>query len=71
MAIKKFALGQEKGFIGDKPKSKPKPIIPYVDPLVGYKRDRNICYYIQHGGECEWSEEEVEMVRSKYFTTLF
>jgi len=71
MTIKKFALGQEHGYIGDKPKAKPKPIVPYVDSLINYKRDRNICYYIQHGGECEWSEEEVEFVRGKYFKTLF
>lgn len=71
MPPKKFAIGQTHGYIGDKPKAKTKPVIPYIDPLVGYKMDRDICYYIQHGGECEWSEEEVEFIRGKYFTTLF
>ena len=72
MAVKKFALNQTHGFIGDKPKSKA-PTKPFVESaaLEEYRTHRNICYYIQHGGECEWSEGEVERVRGIYFKTLF
>ena len=71
MAQKKFKLGATHGYIGDRPKAKPKPIVPYIDPLINYKRDRDICYYIQHGGECVYTDEEVDRVRGIYFKTLF
>ena len=71
MPPKKFALGQEHGFIGEtRSKSKPRIIIEQ-GWINEYRLHRNICYYIQHGGECEWSEEQVEYVRGIYFKTLF
>jgi len=71
MPPKKFKLGQERGYIGEKKSIyKPKPYNE-SEVLTEYRLHRNICYYIQHGGECEWSEEEVDMVRGIYFKTLF
>ena len=42
MPKKLIAPGQTHGFIGDKPKSKPKPKEPFIDTLLDYKlrRDR-------------------------------
>lgn len=69
MAIKKIKIGETHGYIGDKPKTKPKPRVEI--PLPDWCRERDICWYIQHGGECLWGEQEIEEVRGKYFNTLF
>jgi len=71
MPPKKIKVGSTHGYIGEtKSKSKPRIIIEQ-DWINEYRTHRNICYYIQHGGECEWSEEEVDNVRGLYFKTLF
>lgn len=70
MPHKKFNPLSEHGFIGEsKTKSKPKP---YVESewIAEYRRDRDICLFIQKGIG-EFSEEEVEVIRGKYFKTLF
>lgn len=70
MAKKKFAINQEHGYIGEsRTKSKPKPYIE-SEWIAEYRRDRDICLFIQKGIG-EFSEEEVELVRGKYFKTLF
>lgn len=67
MPPKKFALNQTHGYIGEtRSKSKPRVIIE-ADWITEYRLHRDICWYIQHGGECEWSEEQVEEVRRIYF----
>ena len=71
MPVKKFAINQEHGFIGDSTtKYKPKPHIE-SEVLIEYRLHRNICYYIQHGGECEWSDEQIQNVKNIYFKEEF
>jgi hypothetical protein len=45
------------------------PVKPFIESaaIIEYRTDRDICYYIQHGGECLWSEEEIKEVKDKYF----
>lgn len=49
------------------------PVKPYIEKewLTEYRRHRDICYFIQHGGECLWSDEEIQEVRNKYFREEF
>ena len=71
MPPKKFAIGQEKGYIGDKKtKYKPKEYIE-SEFMCTYRKHRDICYYIQHGGDNLWTDTEIENIRGIYFKTLF
>ncbi len=49
------------------------PVKPFIESpaMIEYRLHRNICYYIQHGGECFYTDEEIERVRGIYFKTLF
>lgn len=50
-----------------KSKSPPKPYIE-SQAMADYRRDNAICLYIKFGGECEYSAEQIEEVRNKYFS---
>lgn len=51
-----------------KAKSKTKPK-EYIESawITEYRMESRICTYIMKGGECHWSNEQVQNVKEKYF----
>lgn len=45
------------------------PPKPYIEAewLTEYRNERDICIYIENGGECRWTAEQIEQVKQKYF----
>lgn len=46
--------------------SKPKPYVE-AEWLSDYRIERDICYWIVKGGECNWTDEQIKQVKEKYF----
>jgi len=61
MAKKYFALGQEKGFIGDKPTTKAKPR-EIIDITIDYRYKRDMIML----NDLFTSEETKESIKEKY-----